>query len=35
MVKNPSVSAEEKGWEDPLEKEKTAHPNILTWETPW
>ena len=23
------------GWEDPLEKEKTIHSNILAWGTPW
>ena len=23
------------GWEDPLEKEMTAHPSILAWEIPW
>ena len=23
------------GWEDPLEKEMTAHSSILTWEIPW
>ena len=23
------------GWDDPLEKELTAHSSILAWETPW
>ena len=23
------------GWEDPLEKEMTTHPNILAWRIPW
>ena len=23
------------GWEDPLEKERATHPNILAWEIPW
>ena len=23
------------GWEDPLEKGKTSHPNILAWRIPW
>ena len=23
------------GWEDPLEKEMTAHSSILAWENPW
>ena len=23
------------GWEDPLEKEMAAHPNILAWKIPW
>jgi len=23
------------GWEDPLEKEMTAHSSILTWRIPW
>ena len=23
------------GWEDPLEKEMTAHSNILAWRIPW
>ena len=23
------------GWEDPLEKGKAAHSNILTWRIPW
>ena len=23
------------GWEDPLEKEMTAHSTILTWRIPW
>ena len=23
------------GWEDPLEKEKATHSNILAWRIPW
>ena len=23
------------GWEDPLEKGKAMHPNILAWRIPW
>ena len=23
------------GWEDPLEKEMTAHSSILSWRIPW
>ena len=23
------------GWEDPLEKRKATHSNILTWRIPW
>ena len=23
------------GWEDPLEKEMTAHSTIIAWEIPW
>ena len=23
------------GWEDPMEKEMTIHPDILAWEIPW
>ena len=23
------------GWEDPLEKEKATHSNILAWRNPW
>ena len=23
------------GWEDPLEKEKSTHSNILAWRIPW
>ena len=23
------------GWEDPLEKEKATHSNILVWKIPW
>ena len=27
--------AQSLGWEDPLEKEMTAHSSILAWEIPW
>ena len=23
------------GWDDPLEKERTTHSNILDWKIPW
>ena len=39
MVKNsPAMQqtlVQSLGWEDPLEKERTTHSNILAWETPW
>ena len=38
MVKNPPAMQETQvpslGWEDPLEKEMEAHPNMLAWEIP-
>ena len=37
--KEPTCSAEtwvlSLGWEDPLEKEKVTHSNILAWRIPW
>ena len=39
LVKNPPAMREtwvrSLGWEDPLEKEKATHSNILTWRIPW
>ena len=39
LVKNPSVMWETWGpslsWEDPLEKGKATHSNILAWRIPW
>ena len=39
LVKNPSAMWEtwvgSLGWEDPLEKEKATHSNILAWRIPW
>ena len=39
LVKNPPAMWEtwvlSLGWEDPLEKEKTAHFSILAWRCPW
>ena len=42
MVKNPAANAGDTedavrslGWEDPLEKEMTAHSSTLAWRTPW
>ena len=42
MVKNPPANAGDTedavrslGWEDPLEKEMTAHSSTLAWRTPW
>ena len=39
MVKHLSAMQETRvrslGWEDPLEKEMAAHPNILAWKIPW
>ena len=38
-VKNPSANAGDEGlilvWEDPLEKQRATHSNILAWEIPW
>jgi len=38
-VKNPPATGEtwvqSLGWEDPLEKGKAAHSNILAWRIPW
>ena len=38
-VKNPpamqATGVLSLGWEDPLEKEMTAHSTILTWRIPW
>ena len=38
LVKNPAAMREtwvrSLGWEDPLEKEKATHSNILTWRIP-
>ena len=39
LVENPPVMREtwvqSLGWEDPLEKEKLTHSNILAWRMPW
>ena len=39
LVKNPPAMQEtwvpSLGWEDPLEKEKATHSNILAWRIPW
>ena len=39
LVKNPPVLQESwvqsLGWEDPLEKGKATHSNILAWRIPW
>ena len=39
MVKNLSAMwgtwVRSLGWEDPLEKGKTTHSNILAWRIPW
>ena len=39
LVKNPPTMPEtcvlSLGWEDPLEKGKTAHSSILAWRIPW
>ena len=39
MVKNPPAMKETRvqplGWEDPLEKGKATHSNILAWRIPW
>ena len=39
LVKNPPAMQEtwirSLGWEDPLEKGKATHSNILTWRIPW
>ena len=39
VVKNPPAMQEtwvrSLGWEDPLEKGKTTHSNILAWRIPW
>ena len=39
LVKNPPAMWEtwvqSLGWEDPLEKEKATHSNILAWRIPW
>ena len=39
LVKNPPAMWEtwvrSLGWEDPLEKGKAAHSNILAWRIPW
>ena len=42
VVKNPPANAGDvrdagsiPGWEDPLEKEMTAHSSIFAWEIPW
>ena len=39
LVKNPPAMREiwvrSLGWEDPLEKEKATHSNILAWRIPW
>ena len=39
MVKNPPAMKETQvqplGWEDPLEKGKATHSNILAWRIPW
>ena len=39
LIKNPPVMQEtwvlSLGWEDPLEKGKATHSNILAWRIPW
>ena len=39
LVKNPPAMQEtwirSLGWEDPLEKGKATHPDILAWRIPW
>ena len=39
LVKNPPAMQEtwvpSLGWEDPLEKGKATHSNILAWRIPW
>ena len=39
LVKNPPAVQEtwvqSLGWEDPLEKGKVTHSNILAWRIPW
>ena len=39
LAKNPSAVQENwvpsLGWEDPLEKGKATHSNILAWRIPW
>ena len=39
LVKNPPALQEtwvqSLGWEDPLEKRKATHSNILAWRIPW
>ena len=39
LVKNPPAMREtwvrSLGWEDPLEKGKATHSNILAWSIPW
>ena len=39
LVKNPLAMQEtwvqSLGWEDPLEKGKATHSNILSWRIPW
>ena len=39
LVKNPPVMWETRarslGWEDPLEKGKSTHSDILAWRIPW
>ena len=39
LVKNPPAMQEtwvlSLGWEDPLEKGKATHSNILAWRVPW
>ena len=33
--KKPACSAEDLGWEDPLEKGMATHSSILAWRIPW
>ena len=39
LVKNPPAMQEtwvrSLGWEDPLEKGKATHSNVLVWRIPW
>ena len=39
LVKNPPITQEtcvqSQDWEDPLEKGKATHSNILAWKFPW